>query len=231
MLLRGQNILGYKHYPDEIVEEFIKKSVYNGIDIIRIFDALNDVRNLKVAIERTKKEGAHAQGAISYTVSPVHTIESFVKLSKEIEEIGADSICIKDMSGLLKPYDAYELVKALKKSVSIPIELHSHCTSGLASMTYLKAIEAGVDIVDTAISPFATGTSQPATEPLVSTLEGSDYDTAMDLSRLNEIAEYFRPIREKALESGLMSSKVLGVNINTIIYQVPGGMLSNLVSL
>ncbi|MCT4631159.1 MAG: oxaloacetate decarboxylase subunit alpha [Firmicutes bacterium] len=230
MLLRGQNILGYKHYPDEIVEEFIKKSVYNGIDIIRIFDALNDVRNLKVAIERTKKEGAHAQGAISYTVSPVHTIESFVKLSKEIEEIGADSICIKDMSGLLKPYDAYELVKALKKSVSIPIELHSHCTSGLASMTYLKAIEAGVDIVDTAISPFATGTSQPATEPLVSTLEGSDYDTAMDLSRLNEIAEYFRPIREKALESGLMSSKVLGVNINTLIYQVPGGMLSNLVS-
>jgi oxaloacetate decarboxylase alpha subunit len=230
MLLRGQNILGYKHYPDEIVEEFIKKSVYNGIDIIRIFDALNDVRNLRVAIERTKKEGAHAQGAISYTISPVHTIESFVKLSKEIEEIGADSICIKDMSGLLKPYDAYELVKALKKSVSIPIELHSHCTSGLASMTYLKAIEAGVDIVDTAISPFATGTSQPATEPLVSTLEGSDYDTAMDLSRLNEIAEYFRPIREKALESGLMSSKVLGVNINTLIYQVPGGMLSNLVS-
>lgn len=230
MLLRGQNILGYKHYPDEIVEEFIKKSVYNGIDIIRIFDALNDVRNLRVAIERTKKEGAHAQGAISYTISPVHTIESFVKLSKEIEEIGADSICIKDMSGLLKPYDAYELVKALKKSVSIPIELHSHCTSGLASMTYLKAIEAGVDIVDTAISPFATGTSQPATEPLVSTLEGSDYDTAIDLSRLNEIAEYFRPIREKALESGLMSSKVLGVNINTLIYQVPGGMLSNLVS-
>lgn len=230
MLLRGQNILGYKHYPDEVVREFIKKSVYNGIDIIRIFDALNDTRNLKVAIETTKKEGAHAQGSISYTTSPVHTIDSFVTLSKELESMGSDSICIKDMSGLLKPYDAYDLVKALKSNIKIPIEIHSHCTSGIASMTYLKAIEAGVDIIDTAISPFSLGTSQPPTEPIVATLSGGEYDTGLELSKLNEIADYFSPIREKALDSGLMSTKVLGVNINTLIYQVPGGMLSNLVS-
>jgi oxaloacetate decarboxylase alpha subunit len=230
MLLRGQNILGYKHYADDVVIEFVKRAVANGIDIIRIFDALNDVRNLRVALETTKKEGAHAQAAISYTISPVHTTETYVKLAKEMESMGADSICIKDMSGLLTPYYAYELVSALKKAVKVPLELHSHATSGLASMTYLKAIEAGVDIIDTAISPFSQGTSQPPTEPLVATLQNTEYDTGLKIDKLNEIAEYFNPIREKSLESGLLNPKVLGVNINTLIYQVPGGMLSNLVS-
>lgn len=230
MLLRGQNILGYKHYADDVVKEFVKRSVGNGIDIIRIFDALNDVRNLKVALETTKKEGAHAQAAISYTISPVHTTESFVKLAKDMENMGADSICIKDMSGLLTPYYAYELITALKKAVKIPLQLHSHATSGLASMTYLKGIEAGVDIIDTAISPFALGTSQPPTEPMVATLKDSKHDTGLSIDKLNEIAEYFKPIREKSMESGLLNPKVLGVNINTLIYQVPGGMLSNLVS-
>ncbi len=230
MLLRGQNILGYKHYADDVVIEFVKRAVANGIDIIRIFDALNDVRNLRVALETTKKEGAHAQAAISYTISPVHTTETYVKLAKEMESMGADSICIKDMSGLLTPYYAYELVSALKKAVKVPLELHSHATSGLASMTYLKAIEAGVDIIDTAISPFSQGTSQPPTEPLVATLQNTEYDTGLKIDKLNEIAEYFNPIREKSLESGLLNPKVLGININTLIYQVPGGMLSNLVS-
>ncbi|MDK2918774.1 MAG: oxaloacetate decarboxylase (Na+ extruding) subunit alpha [Candidatus Petromonas sp.] len=230
MLLRGQNILGYKHYADDVVIEFVKRAVANGIDIIRIFDALNDVRNLRVAMETTKKEGAHAQAAISYTISPVHTTETYVKLAKEMESMGADSICIKDMSGLLTPYYAYELVSALKKAVKVPLELHSHATSGLASMTYLKAIEAGVDIIDTAISPFSQGTSQPPTEPLVATLQNTEYDTGLKIDKLNEIAEYFDSIREKSLESGLLNPKVLGVNINTLIYQVPGGMLSNLVS-
>jgi len=230
MLLRGQNILGYKHYADDVVIEFVKRAVANGIDIIRIFDALNDVRNLRVALETTKKEGAHAQAAISYTISPVHTTETYVKLAKEMESMGADSICIKDMSGLLTPYYAYELVSALKKAVKVPLELHSHATSGLASMTYLKAIEAGVDIIDTAISPFSQGTSQPPTEPLVATLQNTEYDTGLKIDKLNEIAEYFDSIREKSLESGLLNPKVLGVNINTLIYQVPGGMLSNLVS-
>lgn len=230
MLLRGQNILGYKNYPDDVVREFVKHAVHNGIDIIRIFDALNDIRNLETAIDQTKKEGAHAQAAISYTISPVHTVDTYVKLAKDMESMGADSICVKDMSGLLKPYAAYELVSALKKSIGVPIEIHSHCTSGLASMTYMKAIEAGVDIVDTAISPFSMGTSQPPTESLVSTLSGTEYDTGLDMNVLNEIAEYFSPIREKSLESGLLNPKVLGVDINTLIYQVPGGMLSNLVS-
>ncbi|MCT4604935.1 MAG: oxaloacetate decarboxylase subunit alpha [Marinisporobacter sp.] len=230
MLLRGQNILGYKHYADDVVIEFVKKSIYNGIDVIRIFDALNDVRNLRAAVETTKKEGAHAQTAISYTTSPVHTTETYVKLAKEMESMGADSICIKDMSGLLTPYYAYELVSALKKAVKIPLELHSHMTSGLADMIYLKAIEGGVDIIDTAISPFSMGTSQPPTESLVATLKGTKYDTGLEIEKLNEIAEHFRPIREKSIESGLLNPKVLGVNINTLIYQVPGGMLSNLVS-
>jgi oxaloacetate decarboxylase alpha subunit len=230
MLLRGQNILGYRNYPDEVVEAFIKKSVENGIDIIRIFDALNDVRNLELAIKVTKEAGAHAQGSISYTTSPVHTIERYVKLAKEIEALGADSICIKDMAGLLKPYEAEKLVIAIKKEISIPLELHSHATSGLASMTYIKAIEAGVDIIDTAISPFSLGTSQPPTESLVAALKGTEYDTGLDLDILDEIAEYFIPIREKSLKSGLLSTKVMGVNINTLIYQIPGGMLSNLVS-
>lgn len=230
MLLRGQNILGYKHYPDDVVKEFVKRSVGNGIDIIRIFDALNDTRNLRVALEATKAAGGHAQAAISYTISPAHTTETFVNLAKEMESMGADSICIKDMSGLLTPYYSYELVKAIKESTSIPLELHSHATSGLASMTYLKGIEAGADIIDTAISPFALGTSQPPTESLIATLQGSKYDTGIDLKKLNSISSYFNKIREKSLESGLMDTKVLGVDINTLVYQVPGGMLSNLVS-
>ncbi|PAB57966.1 oxaloacetate decarboxylase subunit alpha [Anaeromicrobium sediminis] len=230
MLLRGQNILGYKHYADDVVEEFVKRSISNGIDIIRIFDALNDVRNIRVALETTKREGAHAQAAISYTISPVHTVKTYMDLAKRMESMGADSICIKDMSGLLTPYLAYELVEGLKSVVNVPIELHSHSTSGLASMMYLKGVEAGANIIDTAISPFSLGTSQPPTESIVSTLEGTKYDTGLNLNALNEIAEYFAPIREKALETGLLNPKVLGVNIKTLTYQVPGGMLSNLVS-
>lgn len=230
MLFRGQNVLGYRHYADDVVEYFVQKSVANGIDIIRIFDALNDVRNLQTAINATKKEKGHVQAAISYTISPVHNIDFFVKLAKEYENCGADSICIKDMAGLLTPYNAYELVTQLKKAVKVPLQLHTHYTSGVASMTYLKAIEAGVDVVDCALSPLAMGTSQPPTEPLVATLEGTEYDTGIDLNLLSDIAAYFKPLREKYLESGLMSTKVLGVDINTLKYQVPGGMLSNLVS-
>lgn len=230
MLFRGQNILGYKHYGDDVVKYFVQKSIANGIDIIRIFDALNDIRNLKTAIEATKKEGGHVQAAISYTTSPVHTTESFVKMAKELENMGADSICIKDMAGLLLPFTAYDLVKALKSNVKIPIELHTHYTSGVASMTYLKAIEAGCDIVDTALSPLAMGTSQPATEPLVATLSGTTYDTGLDINALSEVSEYFKSLREKYLKNGLLNPKVLSVDINTLRYQVPGGMLSNLVS-
>ncbi|MCA0384102.1 MAG: oxaloacetate decarboxylase subunit alpha [Firmicutes bacterium] len=230
MLLRGQNILGYKHYPDDVVEAFIKRAIANGIDIVRIFDALNDLRNIELAVNTTKKEGAHAQAAISYTISPVHTIENYVQLAKDMQSMGADSICIKDMSGLLTPFEAEKLVKALKANISVPLELHSHYTSGLASMSYLKAIEAGVDIIDTAISPFALGTSQPATEPMVATLKGTPYDTGLDLDVLDKVTEYFTPIREKAIDSGLLDPKMLGVDINALVYQVPGGMLSNLVS-
>ncbi len=230
MLFRGQNILGYRHYADDVVEYFVKKSVANGIDIIRIFDALNDVRNLQTAINATKKEGGHVQAAISYTISPVHNIDFFVKLAKEYENCGADSICIKDMAGLLIPYEAEKLVKELKKAVKIPIQLHTHYTSGVASMTYLKAIEAGVDVVDCALSPLSMGTSQPATEPLVKTLEGTPYETGINIDALTEVADYFKPLREKYLASGLLNTKVLGVDINTLKYQVPGGMLSNLVS-
>ncbi len=230
MLFRGQNILGYKHYADDVVAYFVQKSIANGIDIIRIFDALNDTRNLKAAIDACKKEKGHCQAALSYTISPVHDHNYFVKLAKELEGMGADSICIKDMAGLLLPYSAYELVKALKETVKIPIQLHTHYTSGVASMTYLKAIEAGVDVVDCAMSPMAMGTSQPPTEPLVATLQGTPYDTGYDLDLLTDIADYFKPLREKYLASGLMSTKVLGVDVNTLKYQVPGGMLSNLVS-
>ena len=230
MLFRGQNILGYRHYADDIVEYFVQKSVANGIDIIRMFDARNDVRNIQTAINATKKEKGHVQAAISYTISPVHNNEFFVKLAKEYENCGADSICIKDMAGLLTPYNAFELVSALKKAVKIPIQLHTHYTSGVASMTYLKAIEAGVDVVDCALSPLAMGTSQPPTEPLVETLKGTKYDTGLDLDALTEVSDYFKPLREKYLASGLMNTKVLGVDINTLKYQVPGGMLSNLVS-
>ncbi len=230
MLFRGQNILGYRHYADDVVEYFVQKCVANGIDIIRIFDALNDVRNLETAINATKKEKGHVQATLSYTISPVHNNESFVKLAKQLEGMGADSICIKDMAGLLTPYVAYDLVKDIKAAVKVPIELHTHYTSGVASMTYLKAIEAGVDIVDCALSPMALGTSQPPTEPLVATLAGTEYDTGLSLDKLSVISDYAKTLREKYLESGLMNTKVLGVDINTLKYQVPGGMLSNLVS-
>lgn len=230
MLLRGQNLLGYKHYADDVVDYFVARSVANGIDIIRIFDALNDFRNIEKALQACKREGAHAQGCIAYTTSPFHSIEKFTSDAKLLQEMGADSVCIKDMAGLLLPYDAYRLVKAMKETLSVPIELHTHYTSGVGSMTYLKAIEAGCDIVDTAMSPLALGTSQPPTEPLVATLAGTEYDTGLDLSKLSPIAEYFQGIREKWLENGLLDPKVLGVDVNALLYQVPGGMLSNLVS-
>ena len=230
MLFRGQNILGYRHYSDDVVEYFVQKSIANGIDILRIFDALNDPRNLETAINATKKEGGHVQAAISYTTGPVYTNDYYRGYAKTLEDMGADSICIKDMAGLLKPYDAYELVKALKETVKVPIQVHTHYTSGLASMTLLKAIEAGADIVDTAISPMAMGTSQPPTESLVATLAGTEYDTGINLSELDEITKYFAPLREKYLASGQLDPKMLKVDVNALIYQVPGGMLSNLVS-
>ncbi len=230
MLFRGQNILGYRHYADDVVEYFVQKSIANGIDIIRIFDALNDPRNLETSIKATKKEGGHVQAAFSYTTSPVHNNEYFSNFAKQLEDMGADSICIKDMSGLLTPYSAYDLVKSLKTTVKLPIELHTHYTSGLASMTLLKAIEAGVDIVDTAISPFAMGTSQAPTEAIVAALAGTEFDTGLSLSKLDEISKYFTPIREKYIGSGLIDPKVLKVDVNALMYQVPGGMLSNLVS-
>lgn len=230
MLLRGQNILGYHNYPDDVVEMFVRKSIENGIDKMRIFDALNDVRNLETAVKATKKENAHAQLCISYTLSKVHTLEYFTNLAKDLYNIGADSICIKDMAGLLLPMQAYELVSALKENVDVPIEIHSHYTSGTAGMSYLKAIEAGVDIIDTDMSPFAMGTSQPSTEVMVGVLKNTEYDTGLDEKILKEISDYFKPFREKALQTGLMSTKVLSVDIATLIYQVPGGMISNLVS-
>lgn len=230
MLLRGQNLLGYKHYADDVVEEFVKKSVENGIDIIRIFDALNDPRNLKTAIKATKNAGGHAQATISYTVSPVHNIDYYVKLAKELENMGADSICIKDMSGILLPYTAEELVRKVKGEVKVPIQIHSHFTSGIANQTYMKAIEAGADIIDTAISPLGMGTSQPATESMVASLKGSPYDPGLDMNLLLEISEYFKGLRDKYVKEGLLNPKVLEVNAKTLKYQVPGGMLSNLVS-
>jgi len=230
MLLRGQNLLGYRHYADDVVEYFVQKSIANGIDIIRIFDALNDTRNLETAIKAANKEKGHVQVAISYTLSEVHTLDYYVKLAKELESMGAHSLCIKDMAGLLLPYQAYELVSALKKAVKIPIQLHGHYTSGVVAMSYLKGIEAGADVVDTAMSPFSMGTSQPATEVMVETLKGTPYDTGLNQELLAEIADYFRSLREKAMEEGLLNPKVLGVDIKTLLYQVPGGMLSNLVS-
>jgi len=230
MLFRGQNILGYRHYADDVVEYFVQKSIANGIDIIRIFDALNDARNLETAIKATKKENGHVQAAICYTTSPYHTNDGFAQYAKQLEEMGADSICIKDMSGLLKPLDAYQLVKTLKNTVKVPIHLHTHYTSGLASMALLKAIEAGVDGVDTAISSLAMGTSHAPTEALVATLQGSPYDTGLSLEDLDVIAKHFNGIREKYLASGLIDPKVLKVDVNALRYQVPGGMLSNLIS-
>ena len=230
MLFRGQNILGYNHYADDVVEYFVQKSIANGIDIIRIFDCLNDIRNLETAVKAANKEKGHAQIALSYTLGDAYTLDYWKDIAKRIEDMGADSLCIKDMAGLLTPYAAEELVTALKESTRLPIDLHTHYTSGVASMTYLKAVEAGCDIIDTAISPFALGTSQPATEVMVETFKGTPYDTGLNNDVLAEIAEYFRPLREQALKSGLMNTKVLGVDINTLRYQVPGGMLSNLVS-
>ena len=230
MLFRGQNILGYRHYADDVVEYFVQKSIANGIDIIRIFDALNDARNLETAIRATIKEGGHVQAAISYTTSPFHTNEGFAKYAKQLEEMGASSICIKDMSGLLKPYEAYQLVKTIKNTVSVPVNLHCHYTAGLGSMTLLKAIEAGVDIIDTAISPLAMGTSHAPTEAMVATLQGTPYDTGLELEKLDVVAKHFNKIREDYLASGLIDPKVLKVDVNALRYQVPGGMLSNLIS-
>jgi len=230
MLLRGQNLVGYKHYADDIVKNFVKKCIYNGVDVIRIFDALNDYRNIEVALETCKKEGGIAQATICYTTSPVHTIDKFVQDAKLLENMGADSICIKDMAGLLLPYTAYELVSKIKQNVNIPISLHTHYTSGVGDMTYLKAIEAGVDIVDTALSPLALGTSQPATESIVATINGSEYETGIDLEKLNTITKYFNEVKEKYIDNKTLDTKVLGINPNILTYQVPGGMLSNLVS-
>ena len=230
MLFRGQNILGYKHYADDVVDAFVKKSIENGIDVIRIFDALNDTRNLKAAIDAAKKYGGTVEAAISYTTSPVHNEEYFVKLAKELEEMGADTICIKDMANLLLPYDAYSLVKKLKENVNIPIHLHTHNTAGTGDMINLMAAQAGVDIVDTALSPLANGTAQPATEPLVAALAGTDRDTELDLTALCDISTHFRGVAEKLKSEGSLDPKVLNVDTKTLMYQVPGGMLSNLLS-
>ena len=230
MLLRGQNLLGYKHYADDVVEAFIQKAIENGIDVIRIFDALNDVRNMETAIRATKKFGGHVEAALSYTISPVHNEEYFVDLAVKLEEMGADTICIKDMANLLLPYAAESLVKALKARVKVPIHLHTHNTTGTGDMTYLKAIEAGVDIIDTALSPLANGTSQPSTEAMVATLEGTEFDTGISLTELSKIAEHFRGVATKLKVAGSLDPKVLNVDPNTLIYQVPGGMLSNLIS-
>jgi oxaloacetate decarboxylase alpha subunit len=226
MLLRGQNLVGYRNYADDVADAFISKAVENGIDIIRIFDALNDVRNISKAMEITRREGAHAQATLSYTLSPVHNLEYFLELAKQLVEMGADSIAIKDMAGLISPYDAYELVTKLK-TVGVPIQLHCHYTSGMASMAYLKAIEAGVDVVDTACSPLALGTSQPPTESIVAALKGTAYDTGLDLSLLSEASEFFKEIRNKYY---IPLEIALGVDTNVLTYQIPGGMISNLVS-
>lgn len=230
MLFRGQNMLGYRHYADDVVEYFVQRSVANGIDVIRIFDALNDIRNLETAIKAAIKEKAHVQAAISYTTGPVFTLDYYKDYAKRLEDTGADSICIKDMAALLTPYHTYELVKALKETVKIPIQLHTHYTSGLASMCLMKGIEAGVDVIDTAMSPLALGTSHAATESMVAALQGTEYDTGLDLVKLNEIRSYFVKLRNSYLERGLLNPSMLGVDANALIYQVPGGMLSNLVS-
>ncbi len=227
MLLRGQNLVGYKHYPDDVAEEFVKKSAENGIDIFRIFDALNDTRNMRKVMEVAKEVNKHVQATLSYTVSPYHDVAYFVRLGKELREIGADSLCIKDMAGLIAPYNAYELVRKLKEEVGLPIQLHCHYTSGMASMAYLKAIEAGADVVDSAISSLAMGTSQPATETLVAALKDSEFDTGLDLDLLTEVAEYFKEIRREYRQFDLAGS---GVDTNVLRYQIPGGMLSNFYS-
>ena len=228
MLFRGQNILGYHHYADDVVDKFVELSLKNGIDIIRVFDALNDVRNLRQAVESTKKYGGECQIALSYTTSPIHTVDYYVNLAKEVEKMGADSLCIKDMAGVLLPETAYELVSKLKQTISLPIELHSHCTGGIMEMTYRKAIEAGVDIIDTALSPLSGGTSQPCTEAFVYALQGTKYDTGLDIEMLNKAANKLTKVKDKYLENGLLNPKALIKNPNILKYQVPGGMLSNL---
>lgn len=230
MLFRGQNILGYNHYADDVVEYFVEKSIANGIDIIRIFDCLNDIRNLETAVKACNKEGGHAQIALCYTLGDAYTLEYWENLAREVENLGADSLCIKDMAGLLLPKQATELVEALKKGTKLPIEMHTHYTTGMASMTYLKAIEAGADIIDTASTPFAMGTSQPSTDVMVAALQGTEYDTGLELDKLIAISNYFQPYREECIKSGLLSTKVLGVDVKALKYQVPGGMLSNLIS-
>ena len=230
MLLRGQNLLGYRHYADDIVEKFVELSIKNGIDIIRTFDALNDIRNVKKVVESTKKYGGHSQLAICYTISPVHTIEYYKKLAFEMQNMGADSIAIKDMSGILLPNVAYKLVSELKSILNIPLELHTHSTAGMAGMSVLKAIEAGVDIIDTAISPFGGGTSQPPTESIVRALQGTEYDTGLNLELLKEVEEYFKPIRKKYIDNGILNPKALEIEPNIVEFQLPGGMLSNLLS-
>ncbi|MBR2532262.1 MAG: oxaloacetate decarboxylase subunit alpha [Lachnospiraceae bacterium] len=230
MLFRGQNILGYNHYADDVVEYFVQKSIANGIDIIRIFDCLNDVRNLRTAVNASKKEGGHVQIAFSYTLGDAYTLEYWAELAKRVEDMGADSICIKDMAGLLLPYTAEDLVRTLKSHTTLPIDVHTHYTSGMASMTLMKAVEAGADIIDTACTPFSLGTSQPSSEVMVKAFEGTPYDTGLDVEKMIDIVNYFMPYRQGCLDNGLLSTKVLGVNVNTLKYQVPGGMLSNLVS-
>lgn len=230
MLLRGQNLLGYKHYADDVVDEFIEKSIKNGIDVVRVFDALNDVRNIEQAMKSVKKHGGICEAALSYTTSPVHNEEYFVELAKKLEKMGADTICIKDMANLLLPYDAYSLVSKLKAEVKVPIHLHTHNTTGTGDMTNLMAAQAGVDIVDCALSPLANGTSQPATEAMVATLQGTDRDTGLDLNKLSEAAAHFRKVADSLKAAGILDPKVLNVDTKTLVYQVPGGMLSNLLS-
>ena len=230
MLLRGQNLLGYKHYPDDVVRMFVRKSVENGIDIIRIFDALNDIRNIEVAVDETLKCGAHASGCICYTISPIHNLESYVKLAKEIEALGVQSICVKDMAGIMSPKEAYDLVTALKKEIKVPIVIHTHNTTGLGPMTLMKAVEAGADVIDTAVSCFSGGTSQPPTETLVYALREMGYEISVKDDVVKKINDFFKPIRAKYLANGLLNPVVMGNATDALIYQVPGGMLSNLVA-
>jgi len=230
MLLRGQNILGYKHYPDDVVRKFVAHAAQNGMDIFRIFDALNDFRNIETAVDETLKQGKHAQGCICYTISPIHNIEKYVEMGKQLESMGVHSICIKDMAGIMGPQEAYDLVKALKQSVKLPIVLHTHSTTGLGPLTYLKAVEAGCDVIDTAISSFGGGTSQPPTETLNYALRQMGYDTGLNDKLLKQINDYFKPIKEKYIKSGLMDSFVMGTETDALVYQVPGGMLSNLIA-
>lgn len=230
MLLRGQNLLGYKHYPDDVVRKFVRHAIENGMDILRIFDALNDFRNIEVAVDETLKCKGHAQGAICYTISPIHNLENYTKLGKQLENMGVNSICIKDMAGIMSPKEAYELVKALKETVKLPVFLHTHSTTGLAPMTYLKAIEAGCDGIDTAISSFSGGTSQPSTETMNYSLKQFGYTTGLDEKVLKKVNDYFKPVKDKYVESGLLDPLVLGTDTDALVYQVPGGMLSNLIA-